>query len=100
LLSPTRILTESRNRRVRFTAVRIRVVEATVARGEKLARRNEALLCEQRSHEAGERAAALMELHGGRAPGGERARSLAAGERERPGESVLIEAEEPTHCGR
>src|SRR5262249_43904209 len=56
-------------RKLRLAAVRIGVEEAAVLGGEELARRDELLLGEQRGDEAGERAAALMELDRGRAPG-------------------------------
>src|SRR5206468_12213298 len=66
--------------RFRLAAVCIRVVKPAVARGQKLARGDKALLCEERRHETGERAAALMELDRWRAPRRESSRRLTAGE--------------------
>jgi hypothetical protein len=65
---------------IRFAAVHIGVVEAAVLGGEELARGKEFLLRQQRRHQARQRAAALVEFHRRRAPCGERAGGLAAGE--------------------
>src|SRR5690349_997370 len=62
-------------------AVRVRVVKPAIGRGEKFLRREEAAFGEQRRHETRERAAALMELDGRRAPRGEGTGRLTARKR-------------------
>ena len=76
---------------IRFAAAHIGVVEAAVLGGEELAGGDEFLLRQQRRHQSGQRAAALVEFHRRRAPGGERAGGLAAGEPEGARHGVGIE---------
>ena len=66
-----------------LAAVGVAVEEAAVLGGEEFLGGEELLLGEQRRHQARQRAAALMEFHRRRAPGGERAGRLASGEAER-----------------
>ena len=82
------------DRGVGLAAVDVGVVEAAVLGGEEFARRDELLLRQQRRHQPRQRAAALMEFHRRRAPGGEGAGGLAAGEPERPRHGVGIEFEQ------
>ena len=85
-------LAEIGDRELRLSAVGIGVVEAAVLGGEEFLGREEFLLGEQRRHQARQRAAALMEFHRRRAPGGEGAGGLAAGEAERLRHGVAVEA--------
>ena len=79
--------------RVGFAAVHIGVVEAAVLGGEELARGDEFLLRQQRGHQAGQRAAALVEFHRRRAPGGKSAgRWLPA----RPNARAMVSASNPS----
>ncbi len=63
-------------------------------------RGDEILLRQQRRHQAGQRAAALMEFHRWRAPGGIGAGGLTAGQSERARHRVGIEVEQPAGRGR
>ena len=81
-------------------AVRVAVVEAAVARGEKLAGGDEFLLGQHRRHQARQRAAALMEFDRRRSPRRKGAGSLAAGKPERPRHGLAVEAAQPADRGR
>ena len=76
-------------------AIGIDVVEAAVLGGQEFARRQKLLLGQQRRHQPGERAAALVELHRRRSPRREGAGRLAAGEAERLGHGLGVEPAKP-----
>ena len=90
-------LAEIADREVELPAVGIGVEQAAVLGGEEFARRHELLLREQRRHQAGKRAAALVEFHRRRAPGREGAGGLAAREPEGARHGVGVEAAQPAH---
>src|SRR5262249_52055987 len=71
--------------------------QAAVLGGQKFARRQKVLLGQQRCHQPGERAAALVELHRRRSPRCEGAGGLAAGEAERPGHGLGVEPAKPPY---
>src|SRR5262245_44740409 len=75
-------------------------VEAAVRTIEEFARRREVLLGEERGHQAGQRAAKLMELDRRRTPRGERAGRLTARKPECGGHRLRIESTQGAYGGR
>jgi hypothetical protein len=79
--------------------IRISIEKAAVLGGQEFARRQKFLLGQQRRHQSGERAAALVEFHRRRSPRREGAGRLAAGETERLGHGFGVELPEPPDRG-